>query len=67
MNLSKLLEIVKDREAWCAACSPWRHKELDMTLRLNINNMGFPQLNFNYFKLTKKYKQYTVNKLMPCI
>ena len=22
---------VKGREAWCAACSPWGHKESDMT------------------------------------
>ena len=29
-ELSKLREIVKDREAWCAA-SPWGHKESDMT------------------------------------
>ena len=28
-NLSKLREIVKDREAWHAA--PWGHKELDTT------------------------------------
>ena len=28
MSLSKLREIVKDREAWCSA---WGHKELDMT------------------------------------
>ena len=27
MSLSKLREIVKDREA----CSPWHHKELDLT------------------------------------
>ena len=53
MNLSKLLETVKDRETWCAACCPWGHKELDMTFQLNNNNMGFPQLNLNYFKLTK--------------
>ena len=30
MSLSKLLEMVKDREAWCAACSPWGCKESDM-------------------------------------
>ena len=29
MSLSKLQELVIDREAWC--CSPWDHKELDMT------------------------------------
>ena len=27
MKLSKLLEIVKDREVWC----PWGHKESDTT------------------------------------
>ena len=31
MSLSKLREIVKDRKAWCAACSPWGSKELDTT------------------------------------
>ena len=35
MNLSKLWELVMDREAWSAACSPWGCKELDMTKRLN--------------------------------
>ena len=33
MSLSKLQEIVKDREAW-ACCSPWGHKESDMTEQL---------------------------------
>ena len=31
MSLSKLREIVKDRGGWHACCSPWGHKELDMT------------------------------------
>ena len=34
-SLSKLWEIVKDREAW----HPWGHKESDMTLQLN-NMLG---------------------------
>ena len=37
MSLSKLQEIVKDREAWCAACSSWGRKELDITDQLNNN------------------------------
>ena len=31
MSLSKLWEMVEDREAWRAARSPWSHKELDTT------------------------------------
>ena len=30
MNVNKLQEIVKDEEAWYAAC-PWGHKEWDTT------------------------------------
>ena len=33
MSLSKLQEIVEDRETAC--CNPWDHKELDMTEQLN--------------------------------
>ena len=32
-SLSKLREMVKNREAWC--CSPWGCKEVDMTEQLN--------------------------------
>ena len=31
MSLCKLQEIVKDREAWCAACSSWGCKEVNIT------------------------------------
>ena len=35
MSLSKLWELVIDREAWRDACSPWGHKESDRTEQLN--------------------------------
>ena len=35
MSLSKLQDLVMDREAWCTACSPRGRKELDMTEQLN--------------------------------
>ena len=35
MNLSKLWELVMDREAWHAVCSPWCCKKSDMTKQLN--------------------------------
>ena len=41
MSLSKLWEIVKDREVYCAAVH-WDYKESDMTEQLNNNeNLKF--------------------------
>ena len=37
VSLSKLWEMVKDRKAWHAACSPWGRKISDTTERLNNN------------------------------
>ena len=45
MSLSKLWEIVKDREAWHAAATPWGCKELDMTEWLNKNNKNYRMAN----------------------
>ena len=38
MSLSKIWEMVKDREACVACCSPWGCRELDTTERLNNNS-----------------------------
>ena len=41
MSLSKLREMVKDREAWRAACHSWDHKESNSTEELNNKTVGY--------------------------
>ena len=42
MNLGKLWKIVRDREVWHAASSPWGCKESNTTGQLNNNNISDP-------------------------
>ena len=50
MELFKLWEILKDREAWHAAVYGG-HKELDLTELLNNNKCWFHRIIWKYFFL----------------
>ena len=45
MDMSKLWELVMDREAWHTACSSWGHKESDMTEQLHWTDCKEPKEN----------------------
>ena len=55
MNLSTLWKMVKDREAWNAAVSPWGYKELDTTEWLNWTE-GF--LHKSFLLILKTHRKY---------
>ena len=62
MSLSKLRELVMDREAWHAACSPWGCKEMDMSEWLNWTECKENSLDLKRKKQTQifclfSYKQ----------
>ena len=46
VSLSKLQEMVKNREAWGAACSPWGRKASDSTVRLFSDWTNKQQVRF---------------------
>ena len=59
MNLSKLWEIVKDTSL--VSCSPWGHKELDMTEQLK-NNERIRKL----VKLVQSLRRHLHNLVQAC-
>ena len=62
LSLSKLRDLVTDREALRAVCSPWHCKESDMTERLNNKYYKRICSGCNYLSRTKSLKRKSFSK-----
>ena len=51
VSLSKLPEIVKERQVWHAVCSPWDRKESDMTYQLYNNGISIFNILRNFCRV----------------
>ena len=52
MSLSKLRELVMDREAWCAACSSWGCQESEMTEQYSSKRSGMLPFKHTCFNIS---------------
>ena len=52
MNLGKLWEMDREGQEGLACCSPWGHRELDMTGQLNNNNKSMSAFASPRFLMT---------------
>ena len=63
MSLSKLWDLVMDRETWHASFCPWGFKELDMTEQLNwlngTQNFLSGEIVFQIFIMSRKQRHIT--------
>ena len=55
MNLGKLREMVRDRKEGLVCCSPWGHKQSDMTGQVNNSNNSSNNINNVLLKLFIKF------------
>ena len=60
MNLGKFWEMVRDRQGGLVCCSPWDHKEYDMTGQLKNNNNMYIKRRKCLLKFKVSYYYYFI-------